>query len=183
MAEVIVVSAIVLAVVGTLFISYNKIYRSYNKRIGYYDSVTLYRLEYYRNILIENNIINDLLRKTKTSVVTSIYDSKNGFSSGNVFTLPNSEKPPENVADRVFLMYITKRGDNKIGGIEDIISSNADSAFEYNVSETFKDYLKYVETSVTFKSHYAMFMERCEESEGNIDDCKYAYLEIYDGYE
>ena len=55
MAEVVVVSAIVMLTIVGLYQSYNKIYSAYNTRIDYYDSTTLYRLGYYRDILIEND--------------------------------------------------------------------------------------------------------------------------------
>ena len=37
MAELIVVSAIVLVVLGTFYVSYNKIYSAYQTRIDYHD--------------------------------------------------------------------------------------------------------------------------------------------------
>ncbi len=54
------------------------------------------------------------------------------------------------------------------------------------INPTFKDYIKYLSASTTFKSSYIMVMERCtsnDDKSKNIDDCKYAYLEIYDGKE
>ena len=54
------------------------------------------------------------------------------------------------------------------------------------LNETFKDYIKYLSASTTFKSSYIMVMERCttnDDDSKNKDDCKYAYLEIYDGKE
>ena len=62
MAEVVVVSSIVLIFLTTIFTSYNKLYAAYVNRINYYDVVTLYRLGYYRDILIENDKINDEIK-------------------------------------------------------------------------------------------------------------------------
>lgn len=176
MAEVIVVSAIVLSVIGGLFISYNRIYGAYNTRVGYYDTVTLYRLEYYRNILIENDVMNDILEKTKkTETIVNIYDSDN--NSNNIFTLPSNEIS-NSVTDKVLLIQ------NTADSIRTILGSESN----YNVSATFKDYLKYLSTSVEINSNFFMVMERCELQEKNgkkknIDKCKYAYLEVYDGTE
>ena len=45
MAEVIVVSSIVLITLTSLYISYNKIYSTYKKRINYYDVSIIYDLD------------------------------------------------------------------------------------------------------------------------------------------
>jgi len=49
MAEVIVVSAIILTFLAGIFISYNKIYKVYMTRLSYYDTAALYRLDLYRD--------------------------------------------------------------------------------------------------------------------------------------
>ena len=49
MAELVVVSAIVLMFLAGVFISYNKIYASYIKRLSYYNVGALYRLDFYRD--------------------------------------------------------------------------------------------------------------------------------------
>ena len=85
MAEVVVVSAIVLSFLSVLYTRYNKIYSTYLKRISYYDVVTLYRLAYYRDILIENHKMPDILT---TDAVKDIYGTG---SSSNLFSLPLTE--------------------------------------------------------------------------------------------
>ena len=69
MAEVIVVSSIVLITLTSLYISYNKIYSTYKKRINYYDVSIIYDLDKIRrntaideptnNIKIENDVISE----------------------------------------------------------------------------------------------------------------------------
>lgn len=49
MAEVIVVSAIILVALTGLYTSYNKIFSIYNQRVSYYDVDTLYELGYIRD--------------------------------------------------------------------------------------------------------------------------------------
>ena len=51
MAELIVVSAIVLTTMVGLYSSYNKVYSLYKTRLTYYDINTLYKLGYYRDSL------------------------------------------------------------------------------------------------------------------------------------
>ena len=69
MAEVVVVSAIVLVTLVAMYTSYNKIFTLYNQRLNYYDVTTLYELAYIRdndsvllnyrevNVIDENTII------------------------------------------------------------------------------------------------------------------------------
>lgn len=183
MAEVVVVSAIVMVTIVGLYQSYNKLYSTYNTRIDYYDSTTLYRLGYYRDILIENNLLkidketgnlyinNNDVSNTK---VVDIYSS----NGNTMFSLSENELQP-NVTDTVFLIKTNKSSDKfKINGTE--LNSNV------GINLTFKDYLSYLSTSTTFESSYIMVMERCtsnDDNSKNKDDCKYAYLEIYDGKE
>ena len=55
MAELVVVSAIVLSTVATFYTSYNKIYSAYKTKLHYYDVTTLYKLASYRNEINLNN--------------------------------------------------------------------------------------------------------------------------------
>lgn len=49
MAEVIVVSAVILIALTTFYVSYNKVISLYNERLNYYDPTTLYELAKYRD--------------------------------------------------------------------------------------------------------------------------------------
>lgn len=166
MAEVVVVSAIVLIILTTLYVSYNQIYSIYKTRVNYYDAVTLYRLSYYRDILIENDKMNDTLEIAKDGVV----DIYNSVKSGGILALPE-EEVSNNLEDRVFLIY---NNQNKL--FNNVLDSYSD------VHITFKDYVKFLSTNADLsKTNYVMIMERCNLN--NQNDCKYAYLEVYDGYE
>ena len=175
MAEVVVVSSIVLIVLGTLFISYNKLLSTYKTRVTYYDTVTLYRLRFYRDVLIENDILTkaqgDL--KTGSSKVKLIYDVNNNNSG--MLSLRDEERVGFE-EDKVFLIYNNKT------------NINSQTLKDCAIHETFKDYLNFVSTAVNLtKTNYVMVMERCnaKSSDSNIkqNDCRYAYLEVFDGYE
>lgn len=155
MAEVIVVSAIVLTLLSTVYVTYNKLYILYTSRIDYYDVVTLYRLGYYRDNLIENNMMNMKLEDAskssdKITNISKIYDE-----------------------DRVLLINNQKEKINS-KTVEWVDNQN-------DIHQTFKDYIHYLSGSddLNGKSNYVFVMERCNTE----DDCKYAYLEVYDGYE
>ena len=163
MAEVIIVSAIVLATLATLAVSYNRILGSYNSKLSYYDSTLLFRLAYFRDSLIDKSLINDLIGNNKKPVVV-IYDSENGggkLATGDIVELNNT-------AEKVYLLY------NKQHPVA------ADALKSYTINETFTDYVSYLNKSVDLtKTNFVLIMESCS----GTDDCKYAYLEVKDGYE
>ena len=153
MAEVIVVSAIVLVFLTGLYLSYDRLFSIYNARINYYDTTTLYRLAYYRDVLIQQDKMNNTLNNAKNSPVNII-----GGLSNNVSRLSDG--------DSAFRVYNVHKKINS--GI-----------LPNSINATFKDYVDYLSASIEFKSNYILVMERCIDK----DDCKYAYLEVYDGKE
>ncbi len=179
MAEVIVVSAIVLIVLGTMFVSYNKLLGTYKSRVSYYDAVTIYRLGYYRDILIENEALGKFMEAAKNSPdhYVSIYDS--GNHNNSVFTLSENEKAAQGSNDRVFLIY-----NNQANLTTSSLGSNPLDQSGLNIHKTFNDYLRYLTTSTNLKgTNYVLIMERCDNTKNTDNDCKYAYLEVYDGCE
>ena len=70
MAEVIVVSSIVLITLTSLYISYNKIYSTYKKRINYYDVSIIYDLDQIRRNEVINTPVNTKIEKYSKSNTT-----------------------------------------------------------------------------------------------------------------
>lgn len=156
MAEVVVVSAIVLTFLTVIFTSYNKIYATYRERISYYDTVTLYRLAYYRDNLIETEVEDETLKNKMNEYIKNtdnVAKITADVIEGDTVIMINNNKGPISSAN--------------VNDIDDI-------------HKTFKDYLDYLTTAVGLNSNYVMVMERCGSDTNN---CKYAYLEIYDGKE
>ena len=137
MAEVIVVSAIVLVFMTGLYLSYGKLFSIYNTRVNYYDSDTLYGIAYYRDTLIIEEKMNNALTTVKSS----------SQKVRNVFTTNTLNKV--NSGDNLFLVYHAKDNLSKITG----------------VNKTFTDYLNYLKTSATFEANYTLIMERCRTSD------------------
>lgn len=162
MAELVVVSAIVLTTLVGLYASYNKIYSIYKTRIRYYDVTTLYRLGYYRDILKVNNKLDDVINDSNSGVV-EVYNSQNG--TGSVFSLPESERPND-VEDLVYMV-------NNNGA-----PINRNTFAGKNIHETFLEYIDFLEKSVDFTEfNYMLIMERC--TPGDENSCNYAYLEVW----
>ena len=127
MAEVVVVSSIIIVTLVGLYTSYNKILSLYNQRINYYDINTLYELANIR----KNTDLSDL--SSKTYIVDETYQK--------VYYLNHNH-------------------------ISELAVSN----------QTFKDYLEYLKDSAKFETENILVMENCI----NADNCKYAYLEVYE---
>ena len=176
MAEVVIVSAIILTAITMLFMNYNKIFMAYRKRISYYDITTLHRTAYYRDILIENNIFNDILSdaKKQRNHIKQLYNSYSNKGESSIFSLNNdNETIPKNEGSVSILIYNGKRKNLDI------------SYFPNDLHVTFKDYAKYISESADLSdTDYVILTERCElKNSKNIDNCKYAYLKIYSGLE
>lgn len=140
MAEVVVVSSIILIALVSLYASYSKIFTIYNQRIDYYDVTTLYELGNYR----KDNL-------TTIKVANSL------------------DKLLDNAGKKIY--YVNA-------------SSSAVLTLTTKVSnQTFKDYLEYLSTSIDFNSlnnsrvDNLLVMENCLNND--VDNCKYAYLEVF----
>lgn len=168
MAELVVVSAIVLVTLVSLYTSFNKIYSIYKSKVGYYDVATLYRAGYYRDILNEYDLMDAAKERALNNKIVTVY--KDETFNGLFLSLP-SDTDLKNEDNAVFLIYNNK---NKIDS--SIFGSIV-------VNSTFKDYVDYLKDSVDFSEfEYMLIMERCNlDTSGNrnINSCNYSYLEIF----
>ena len=87
-AELIVVSAIVLMFLAGLFISYNKIYTGYTRRLSYYDAGALYRLDFYRDYYSSELPSLETQAKAGPIKITEIQSDK---YNENVFLIYNAK--------------------------------------------------------------------------------------------
>lgn len=169
MAELIVVSSVVLVVLVSMFASFNKIYSVYENIINYNDVVSLYRLGYYRDVLINNDLLNSAINNSNVNVV-QIYNSIGG-TVGDLFGLPAGEV--DNLNDFADLVFLVNNNNNKI----DV------SKFEgKGLHTSFFDYIDYFNGNAKYQDFdYVMLMERCNKNnDGTVihDGCKYAYLDV-----
>ena len=103
MAEVIVVSSIVLITLTSLYISYNKIYSTYKKRINYYDVSIIYDLDKIRrNEEIDAPTNNTKIKKDSESN-TTVYAIP---LTGNKITDTNTNLSQENTTFNEYLEYL-----------------------------------------------------------------------------
>ena len=103
MAEVIVVSSIVLITLTSLYMSYNKIYSTYKKRINYYDVSIIYDLDKIRrNEEIDAPTNNTKIKKDSESN-TTVYAIP---LTGNKITDTNTNLSQENTTFNEYLEYL-----------------------------------------------------------------------------
>lgn len=99
MAEVIVVSSIVLITLTSLYMSYNKIYSTYKKRINYYDVSIIYDLDKIRrNVVIDAPTNNTKIDSESNTTVYAIP------LTGNKIT--DTDLSQENTTFNEYLEYL-----------------------------------------------------------------------------
>lgn len=138
MAEVVVVSAVVLVTLTGLYLSYNKILSIYNQRVNYFDTTTLYRLAYIRDVNYED-------------IITNKVPEWNPITNG-IETL------------------------EKVYYVDKALLKEGYPDYKGTVNKTFSDYIAYLSDSIESDTQNILIMEKCK----NDDDCKYAFLEVYE---
>ena len=103
MAEVIVVSSIVLITLTSLYISYNKIYSTYKKRINYYDVSIIYDLDQIRwNTAIDEPTNNTKIDSESNTTVYAIPLTANKITETNL----SQENTTFNTTFNEYLEYL-----------------------------------------------------------------------------
>lgn len=149
MAEVIVVSAVILVTLVSLYTSYNKIFSLYNNRVNYYDINTLYELSLIRDNSLYGAAVNN------TSSLFTGYDFNDEVSG----------------VERT-LFYIDKMNISTVN--TDGINSTFKDYIDYLSSSV--DYNKKIIASdgTEYEWNEMLIYEKCTSS----DECTYAYLEV-----
>ena len=171
MAELIVVSAITLIALVNFYVSYMNLYVKYKERLSYYDVSSIYRLAYYRDIMIDSpneteddNLLNSVIGSARNKKIQEVYGYNNSAITGEIEQI-------DGYNDKVFILYNPQENLNS-DTIDEILSNNGQD----NMNLTFKRYIDYLEDAVAFKGSYVLISERCEKT--NAEQCKYAYLEV-----
>lgn len=138
MAEVIVVSSIVLITLTSLYMSYNKIYSTYKKRINYYDVSIIYDLDKIRrNEEIDAPTNNTKIKKDSESN-TTVYAIP---LTGNKINDTNTNLSQENTTFNEYLKYlknsITVNNCNYILVMEKCDEANKGCKYGYLESEEY----------------------------------------------
>lgn len=161
MAEVVVVSSVVLIILTTLYISYNKIFSLYETRLKYEDSNLLYSLAYYRDYLVETYD-----EEHNNKLERAFYDLYYEQGSNNHYDiLLNQVRYLPKVIDEDYVFLIHNNYQQKFDAEKFLNNKNLD--------KTLVEYINYLSTSFDFSNaEYIMLLERPYKA----NTYKYAYL-------
>ena len=132
LAEIIIVSAIIVTTVVGLYAGFSNTYKAYETRSSYVDTKTIYSLKEFENFLIDemilNNITNNYIKIEKENNSFSIKnkDYHNAFLT-NFFETYYIEE-----------LYLVKYNDNNLD-----INKAGNSDFIKNIDNDFQDYIKF----------------------------------------
>ena len=178
MAEVVVVSSVVLIILTTLYISYNKIFSLYETRLRYEDSNLLYSLAYYRDYLVEipetdSDLTSlDIHNKLSRAFYYLKYAQNNNNHYEMLLTYNSDDTYLKNMKlsdrynDDVFLIWNHKRNEIDITKVSG--------------TPSYTEYLQHLNNSIDLRdAEYLMILERkyIDKKTGYADGTyKYAYL-------
>jgi len=135
MAELVVVSSIIVITLTGLYISYNKIISSYRQVINYYDIGLYYKLGYY----------NMKLYKAGTLTTTL-----NSIDAGKYLDIDTIVEAETGTIEKIYIIR------NKAGvtALKNIV-----------IHKTYKEYLEYLLSSKDIANGYYIIGERCQSDE------------------
>lgn len=158
LAEVIVVSVVIVTVLVTLFTALNRLVSAFETRNRYYDIDAAYLAVEVNNLLIKNKKINSLVATGKTTSLTVV-----NLNDANITYIKNYYKEDENnsTVNTIFSLY----NKDKIKEIERLISN-----------QTSKDYIEYLNDNLNYEDNYTyvIISELCQTK----DDCRYYTLKV-----
>lgn len=158
LAEVVVVSVIICAVLVTLYTSLVRINNAYDTRNRYYDINTLYFTEEVNDIIIYNGYINEYISTNNSKEI----DLSNVFSNdSNFYSAYNIDTAKGGSIRMLFSLY-----DN----------SSVEALADMNINATFKEYISYLKDHFDYDEEYEYILvtEMCKTG----DDCYYYGLRV-----
>ena len=158
LAEVVVVSVIICAVLVTLYTSLVRINNAYDTRNRYYDINTLYFTEEVNDMLIYMGYINEYISTNNSKEI----DLSNVFSNdSNFYSAYNIDTAKGGSIRMLFSLY-----DN----------SSVEALADMNINATFKEYISYLKDHFDYDEEYEYILvtEMCKTG----DDCYYYGLRV-----
>lgn len=162
LAEVIVVSVVIITVLVTLFTALNRLISAYDIRSTYYDIDAAYLTVEVNDILVSNGYINDIIN--------------NGVSDDLYFIMHDVGLRDEfDYLQSLFNMYEEY---NIICYFSLYTSSDITTLKNKSTHQTFKDYTDYLSGNLVFDDDYTyvIIIEMCEKE--NTDSCKHYTLKV-----
>ena len=157
LAEVVIVSAILITTLVSLYAGFAKVYKAYEERSSFFDTDSIYALKSIEDTLIDEGIFNNIIDKINTSNYLSYL--KGDISSDNYINNYLTELLGNYNIEN---FYITTYYSNSLNSI---INSDPNNI-------VFNDFLTYLQKNLTFDNSYNyIFLSETK-------DGRFAYLRV-----
>ena len=157
LAEVVIVSAVLITTLVSLYAGFAKVYKAYEERSSFFDTDSIYALKSIEDTLIDEGLFNNIINEINTSNYVS-YLAENRTADSYI----NSHLKELLGNYNIEYFYITKY-DN--ASLTTIIESDANNII-------FNDFLKYLQKNLTFDNNYNyIFLSKTK-------DGRFAYLRV-----
>ena len=138
LVEIVVVTVVVVTIMTSLYIVFNRVYNAFEIKSTYSDINAIYALDLLRDYMIEKEttnsfVYNDLIKRVQTENYVEITCNLNE----DFKTYCNEVFEKYNI-NRVF---ITKNNKDSLDDIKNI-----------NINQTFKEYIDYLENTLNFEN-------------------------------
>lgn len=157
LAEVVIVSAILITTLTSLYIVFAKVYKAYEERSNFFDVDSIYALKNIEDELIDEGVFNTIINDIKNNEYV-FYDQKNLLNDS--YTNIYLRTIMENYSIEYF--YITKYNENNLNTIINLDSDNI----------VLNDFLSYLNKNLDFSINYNyIFISKTK-------DGKFAFLRV-----
>ena len=157
LAEVVIVSAVLITTLVSLYAGFAKVYKAYEERSSFFDTDSIYALKSIEDTLIDEGIFNNIINEINTNNYI-LYLEENLTDDSYINSYLKELLGNYNTE----YFYITKY-DN--ASLTTIIESDANNII-------FNDFLKYLQKNLTFDNNYNyIFLSKTK-------DGRFAYLRV-----
>ena len=157
LAEVVIVSAVLITTLVSLYAGFAKVYKAYEERSSFFDTDSIYALKSIEDTLIDEGLFNNIINEINTSNYVS-YLAENLTDDSYINSYLKELLGNYNIE----YFYITKY-DN--ASLTTIIESDANNII-------FNDFLKYLQKNLNFDDNYNyIFLSKTK-------DGRFAYLRV-----
>lgn len=162
LVEVIIVTVIVATIMTSLYVAFVRVYKVYDIKDKYSNVDGIYALNMIMDYYVDNITINNIINDSKDNIINLKNNTSYCSIVNNINYCDNINKVIEKYnINSLYVINIDKLNDLK----------------NQNISNTFKDYLSYLDNTLDKENNKVIFLvELTISSEDNIYN--YAYLNI-----
>ncbi len=157
LAEVVIVSAVLITTLVSLYAGFAKVYKAYEERSSFFDTDSIYALKSIEDTLIDEGLFNNIINEINTSNYVS-YLAENLTDDSYINSYLKELLGNYNIE----YFYITKYDSESLTTIIESDDNNI----------IFNDFLKYLQKNLTFDNNYNyIFLSKTK-------DGRFAYLRV-----